>query len=214
MKEAAMFGDLTVKIERYRYNLIASTSWVLFGMLFGGAVMLFNGVTLLIGYNPLYLAACLISAGIAGAFVFRSMLRLTPKDRETKKMWRTGLILLVLPFFVTYDIIPRILTLSQLQQSLYYSLVWYPSLGFGLILLGVSAELRDKLLTTRTITLSGIAISASSAIFIPLSGLVTSCSGVMALNMIAGSMMMLIYFGSFLVSFFRATKAFTSHEAL
>ena len=205
-----MFGDFAVKIERYRYNLIASMSWVIFGMLFGGAVMLFNGVTLLIGFSPLYVAVCLISAGIAGVVVFRSMWGLTPKDRETKRMWRIGWILLVLPFFVSYDIIPRFLTLLQLQQALYYSLAWYPSLGFGLILLGISAELRDRLLTTRTITLSGIAIAASSSVFIPLSGLVTCYRDVMALNMIAGSMMILIYFGSFFVSFFRATKAFIS----
>jgi len=145
MREAVVFGELSVKMEKYRYNLISSLSWVIFGMLISGAVLLYDGISMLTGPNSLYIAVIVVLAGIA-VVIYRSMWGLAPKDEKMKKAWRTGQLLMVLPFLLSYSVIPKFLNLTPLQQSLYYSTVWYPSLGVGLIFLGVFAELRDQLL--------------------------------------------------------------------
>ncbi len=206
MEEMKELGDLALKIDRYRYNITSSLAWIIFGMLFGSAVAMFNGITILVGYNWLIMTACLISAGVIGAVVYGMFLRFIPLIEETHKRWRRGRLLLFIPFVVLYAI-PEFLNLTQLQASLYYSLAWYPSLGIGLLLVGTFAEAKDKMLVTRSLTYAGILILASSIAFVPISKLVTDYYGVIALGLIATSMMLLIYLGVFLVTFFRASKA-------
>ncbi|ADC65162.1 hypothetical protein Ferp_1000 [Ferroglobus placidus DSM 10642] len=102
MEEVAKLGDLVLKLEK-------------FGMLFASAMMIFSGLTILFGFNPLYIAVCL--------------------------------------------------------------------------------------------TYAGVSIILSSSIFFPLSNFVVDYYGVIALGLIASSIMLLIYLGAFLISFFKAGKS-------
>jgi len=104
MEDIAKLGDLALRLEKYRYNLIASLGWVIFGMLFGAAVMIFNGLTVLFGFNPWYVAACLISAGIIGGLAYGLFRRFIPKVRGVSKRWRIGTAFLFLPFIIAYFI--------------------------------------------------------------------------------------------------------------
>ena len=80
-------------------------------------------------------------------------------------------------------------------------------MGFGFLLVSIFAEIRDKLLITKALTYAGLVLILSSLVFILISKFVVDYSGVNALRLIASSMMLLIYLGTFLVSFFRASKA-------
>lgn len=206
MEEMRELGSLALKLERYRYNITESLAWVIFGMLFGSAIAMFNGITLLVGYYWSIMTTCLMSAGLIGAVIYRMFLRFTPPIEETRKRWRKGWFLFFTPFIVIY-ILLNFLNLTQLQASLYYSLAWYPSLGIGFLLTGIFAEAKDEMLVTKSLTCAGISILASSMAFVPLSKLVTNYYGVVALGLIATSMMLLIYLGVFLLTFFRASKA-------
>lgn len=205
MEEMAKLGDLALKLERYRYNLIASLGWVIFGMLFASAIMIFNGLIMLLGFNPWYIAVSLISAGVLGGLTYRFFKKFMPKSE--RKEWKAGLIFLFLPFVVAYSVIPKLLTFTGLQESLYYSLIWYPSLGVGLLLFGLFTESKDEWLVANTSTHAGISMILSSLAFIPLASLVTDYYGVMALSLIASSIMLLVYLGAFLFSFFKASKS-------
>ena len=206
MEEIRKLGDLALRLEKYRYNITVSLGWVIFGMLFGAASAMLSGIIILIGYNPLIPAICLITAGVISAVVFNMFLRFVPVVEEVHRRWRKGWILFFIPFVAFYAT-PNFLNLTPLQSSLYYSLAWYPSLGFGLLLIGIFAEAKDKMLITRSLTYAGILIAISSIAFVPISELVTDYYGVVGLGLVATSMMLLIYLGTFLVSFFRASKA-------
>lgn len=57
-------------------------------MLFGSAVAMFNGITILVGYKWLVMTTCLISAGLIGAVIYRMFMRFPPLIEETHKRWR------------------------------------------------------------------------------------------------------------------------------
>ena len=50
MSDMAKLGDLALKLERYRANIIHALSWVVFGMAFSGLITLANALVLL-GYH-------------------------------------------------------------------------------------------------------------------------------------------------------------------
>ncbi len=206
MEEIRKLGDLALKLEKYRYNLTRSLGWVIFGMLFGSAVAFFSGITILIGYRWYVVASCLILAGVVGTIVHWMFLRFVPLSEVVNKRWKIGWFLFFVPFIILYTI-PSFLNLTKLQASLYYSLAWYPSLGIGFLLVGIFAELKDKTLVTRPLTYAGILITVSSIVLVLMSGFVTDYYGVLALGLIATSMMLLIYLGAFLLAFFRSSKA-------
>ena len=119
--------------------------------------------------------------------------------------------LLFIPFAALYTI-PNFLNLTQLQVSLYYSLAWYPSLGIGFLLVGIFAEAKDEMLVTKSLTNAGTLMLASSIAFVPVSKLVTDYYRVIALGLIATSIMLLIYLGVFLVTFSERVKRFLKHD--
>ncbi len=204
MNEEKILGDLALKLEKYRYNVIASLAWIVFGMAIGSASVLMNAI-FLFGYTR-WAFLILMGAGIIAGFAYRCFWKFVPRIDEIYRMWRLSWIFFVTPFIISYAVIPVFLNLSDISYALYYSLVWYPSLGVGLIFAGIHAEKRDEFLVTRSMTLTGIAISGTSFIFIPLLGYISSFYHVVAMSLMADGLMMGIYLFSGLYGFIGAQR--------
>ena len=99
-------------------------------MLFSAAVMIFSGLTMLIGFSPRYLTIGLTSARVIGAIIYGLFWRFAPKIKDLHRRWNMGWILLLVQFLIAYAVIPRFLSLTPLQMSLYYSFINLVSL-FG-----------------------------------------------------------------------------------
>ena len=66
MEDMAKLGDLALKLERYKANIIHALSWVVFGMAFSGLITLANALVLL-GYHWSVFWISPAIAGIVGA---------------------------------------------------------------------------------------------------------------------------------------------------
>lgn len=97
---------------------------------------------------------------------------------------------------LTYALIPLVFGAS----AFYFNTVWYPSLGFGLLLCGLYAERKPLI---RAMTYAGILVIASSVILYPISTLPMNFDTIMASGLLSLSMMMLIYF---ITAIFKAEK--------
>jgi len=193
-------GDLALKLERYRYNLIASMGWVIFGSIFSIAVMVLSALILL---KFDYAVLVVIPAGIISLILFHRVKKLvSPIDSWWKWVW----IPLFIPFIIFYSVIPQFLNFSDLQMGAYYSTAWYPSLGVAFVIIGLSIERKDDMLVTKTMLPAGIAVILTT---IPLAMLCTHVRNyidITAMGLIAASMMLTIYISCGLYSFFRGYK--------
>jgi hypothetical protein len=204
MEDAKRLGELALKLEKYRYNLMASVSWVIFGMVFGSAVTLLNALFLFGLKWHGVLIATLIPAGFVSGIIYYKMAKLiAPK---TDDRWKHAWVFYALPFIVAYAVIPCFVNLTPLQQALYYSTVWYPSLGIAFTSLGIYVERKDDLLVTKTLLPAGITILLSTAIIVVLGGYVKSYTDVLAVGLIATSMMLIVYLTCAVYSFFKSYR--------
>ncbi len=200
MEEIGMFA---LKLEKYRYNLIASISWVIFGSIFATAIMVLSAL-LLLGFGS-YAVLTLIPAAIISFAVFHRIRKvISPADRG---MWRWECVFFVLPFLVFYVLIPHFLHLSELQASAYFFTAWYPSLGVALVLVGIFIERRDEILVTKTMLPAGILTLLTSVPLELLCREVRSYCDVVAAGLIASALMLSIYTACALYGFFRGHKA-------
>lgn len=196
MEDMAKLGNLALKLERYRANIIHALSWVVFGMVFSGFITLANALVLL-GYHWSVFWISLAIAGTVGGYIFGNFCKFLPK---VKKRWKIGIPLLFIPFIVAYAFVPKFIT----ANSFYFSVIWYPSLGFGLLLYGIYAE-RDEI---RAMPYAGISMILSSLILIPLSNLPMNNNNILASGLICTSLMILIYFATAIYVFFKAHKIY------
>ena len=196
-------GKFALKLERYRYNLIASISWVIFGSIFAVAVMVLSAL-MLMGYNW-SVVALLIPAGVVSLLVFHKVRRIvSPID---SKRWKREWIFFVLPFLVSYALIPQFLSLSDLQMSAYFSTVWYPSLGVAFLLVGLIIERKDEMLVTKTMLPAGVTTLTTSVPLALLCLNVRSYYDIIAVGLIATAPMLSIYTACALYGFFKGYKA-------
>jgi hypothetical protein len=196
-------GKFALKLERYRYNLIASISWVIFGSIFAVAVMVLSAL-MLMGYNW-SVVALLIPAGVVSLLVFHKVRRIvSPID---SKRWKREWIFFVLPFLVSYALIPQFLSLSDLQMSAYFSTVWYPSLGVAFLLVGLIIERKDEMLVTKTMLPAGVTTLTTSVPLALLCLNVRSYYDIIAVGLIATALMLSIYTACALYGFFKGYKA-------
>ncbi|WP_456327722.1 hypothetical protein [Archaeoglobus sp.] len=202
-------GKFALKLERYRYNMIASISWVIFGSIFATAVMTFNALMLL-GFDW-YVVFTIVPAGVVSLIVFHKVRKLVcPID---SKRWKREWIFFALPFIVSYTIVPQFLSLNDLQMSTYFSTMWYPSLGVAFLLVGLFIERKDEMLVTKTMLPAGILTLATS---VPLAFLcegVKSSYDVIAIGLIATALMLSIYTACALYGFFKGYKALFTDSA-
>ncbi|WP_457548442.1 hypothetical protein [Archaeoglobus sp.] len=201
--EEARLGNLALKLERYRYNLTASISWVIFGSIFATACMLLSSL-MLFGFDSRAVLT-LIPAFVISVVVYHKMRTvISPSDG---KVWRRFWIFLFLPFFVFYTIIPHFLSLNELQTSAYFTTAWYPSLGVGLVLAGIFVERKDEMLVTKTMLPAGILTLTTSAPLALLCEGVRSYYDVIAVGLIATALMLSIYTACALYGFFKGYRA-------
>ncbi len=204
MNEEKILGEIALKLERYRYNIVASLGWIIFGMIIGSATALMNAL-LLLGYDH-WVFLILLIAGLLAGFVYRYFWRFVPGVEEIYRPWKYSWVLFALPFLFSYSVIPPLLDLSGVQNALYYSLAWYPSLGVGLILAGLYVERKSRFIVTKSMTLTGVAIIVTSTVFVPFTGSVSTTYHVVALSLLADGLMMGVYLFSGLYGFVRAQK--------
>jgi len=200
MEDMARLGDIALKLERYRSYIASALSWVIFGMLFGSLVTLGSSLILLGLFDYRIFWALVAAAGIAGGYVYERFLRMMPVNREIRRRWRVGTVLLFIPFIASYSVIPSIIQVS----SLYYNTIWYPSLGFGLLLAGLYAE-RGRY-HVRSATYGGLLILLTSPVVIPVSNLPPSLNFAIGSGLLCVSLMILIYFAVFVYVFFSAQR--------
>ena len=171
-------------------------------MLFSAMSILYSSL-MLFGVREYWIIMVLMAvAGGVGGYVYGRLWKYVPLNKDIEMRWRVGIILLIAPFIVSYTLLPFFITPSQF----YFSIVWYPSLGFGLLLAGIYAERKDKYLITKTMSYTGFAIVLTSTIFLPLSSFNTTFTEVIASNMLAVSMTLLIYFVTATYLFFKAQR--------
>jgi len=201
MEDIKRLGDLALKLERYRYNLMAFLSWIVFGMIFASAIMFFNALMLL-GYSWHVIFATIVPAGIvSGAIYYKIGKIVIPKTNER---WKKTWIFYALPFVLAYCVIPYFVKLTPLQYALYYSLAWYPSLGVAFVAVGVYAERKDEMLVTKTMLPAGIAMVLTTIPLAVLCKYVKDYTDVLAVGLIATAMMLIIYLICGLYSFFKS----------
>ena len=197
-EDIARLGDLALKLEKYRYNIASALAWVIFGMVFGSMEVLGNSLIMfgILDYEVFWVLVAM--AGIISGYLYSKILKYMPKEKEVEKRWRIGIALLFIPFIVSYALIP----LAFRASAFYFNMVWYPSLGFGLLLCGLYAERRPLI---RAMTYAGILIIGSSVILYPISTLPMNFETVMASGLLCLSMM-IIYFITAMYIFFKAEK--------
>jgi len=196
-------GRFALKLEKYRYNLITSISWVIFGSIFSAAIMVLSAL-LLLGFGR-YAVLTLIPAAIVSFAVFHRIRKvISPADRG---MWRWECVFFTIPFLVFYLLLPNFLHLSNLQAFAYFSTAWYPSLGVAFVLVGAFIERRDEMLVTKMRLPAGILILLMSAPLELVCMEVKSFCDVVAAGLIATALMLSIYTACALYGFFRGHKA-------
>ena len=199
-KDAERLADIATKLEKFRYNVMTSLIWAMFGMVFGSA-LLFAGALQLIGIaeRAIY-PAMLIVAGIISGFLSARFGKFIPLEKRIRKRWRLGLVLTFIPFIISYTLIPQVFALG----AFYFSVIWYPSLGAGLLLCGIYVEKNS--LIVRNLTFSGILMLLSSIVLIPLSHFEITERMILGLNLLTISFMIAIYLAASLRAFFGAQK--------
>ena len=200
MEEMSKLGDLAVKLEAYRVRIATAMSWVVFGMIFGSLTVLAQSLTLLgLGWwvTPLLVAV----AGLVGGAVHVRFMKFLPVDREMRRRWRIGTILLFVPFVVTYSLLPLLIDVTPL----YFMVVWYPSLGLGLVLCGSYAEKAERG-GVRVMTYTGLLILATSSVLIILFSYQQTATLVVASGLLCVSMMLLTYLAASIYVFFTAQR--------
>ncbi len=192
----ARLGEIALKLERYRYLVASALAWVIFGMIFGAMITLGNSLALLgVGYEIFWIL--LMVAGLSGGYVYHRFWKYAPKEGEVERRWRWGVLLLILPFVISYSLIPLAFEVS----AFYFGTVWYPSLGLGLLLNGFYVWRRRNVMIY-----AGISILLTSLIILPLSTLPMNVETVTASNLLCVSMTMIIYFVTAIYIFFRAER--------
>ncbi len=186
MEEVKKLGEMALKLERYRYRIIKSLSWIIFGMLFASIATLCNSLQLF-GASE-WIWVLLIPTAILSIFLYKKFWMFIPEGFEKKK-WKIIIFLLAIPFFIAYYLPPLFLKLS----SFYFSIAWYPSLGCGLLLFGLYIKSKVE-------SYCGMTILLTSLIFLALPKIA------LAANLLGISMMLLIYLACFLYSFLKSQR--------
>ncbi len=195
MEDMARLGEIALKLERYRREIVRALAWVIFGMVFGSLLTLANSLILFgFGYEVFWIL--LVVASIIAGYVYARFLRYMPAESELKR-WKKGIPLMFIPLVISYLAIPAIFH----ANALYFNTVWYPSLGVGLFLCGFIAER-----TSRPMTYTGILISVTSLILLPISKMPSSYNVMIGAGLLCLSMMMFIYFITAIYIFFRAQR--------
>jgi hypothetical protein len=185
MEEEAKLGELVLKLEKYRYNVLMTFSWPIFGMIFGSAALLLNSAYLIgksLGFEvPPHVWLLMIIAGLASGLVFGKMMKYAPYK---ERVWRRTVITMMTPFIVAYAI-PA--------NPFYYTTVWYPALGVALLLTGLLVERRSEYLVASPMTVVGTITIATSPILLMLSRLPTGFETLLAAGLICTAMMLINY---------------------
>ena len=209
MEDAKKLGDMALKLERYRYNIVSALGWVIFGMLFGSMTILYSSL-LLFGIREYWIIGILmIAAGITGGYTYGRFWKFIPVEREVKRRWYVGVILLSIPFIVSYLMLPFLIEDFLNSSAFYFSTAWYPSLGFGLLFNSIYSERKDKHLVTKTMSYAGILIILTSTIFLLIPTLGNAVTAIAA-GLLGVSMMILIYLLCALYTFFKAQRVIYS----
>ena len=201
MEDAERLADIAIKLEWFRYNVIASLIWAMFGMVFGSALLFAGALQLIWNISWTITSVMLVVAGIVGGYLFHKFWMFIPKERVVKQRWRMGLLLMFIPFIITYALIPALTPLT----SFYFSVIWYPSLGAGLLFSGLYVE-KDSQLAVRNLSFSGALMLLSALALIPISWLQPSDEVVLGANLLTISMMIAIYLIASLRGFFGAQR--------
>ncbi len=194
MEELTRLGDLAVRLERYMSCIAAALSWVVFGMIFAAFLMLGWSLTLL-GFDYRIIWLCLALSLIAATLTTIKLKRMLPKEDEVRKRFHgLGSILMAIPFLVTYGIIPSLFNVP----AIYYSIIWYPSLGVGLLLAGMYVE-RGYFI--KTMIYGGLLIILTSAA-LPF----IRTNNEIAIALLCMSMTVFVYFFMFAYAFIKAQR--------
>ncbi len=202
-KNEIKLADLIMRLERYRYTLLVSFSWPIFGMAIGGVICIIDATLLIsrisgVSIGP-YIWGIIAVPVIAGALLYGKLVKYLPKDIQIgKKQAFLQVLSLVLPFIFAY---------SYPSNPFYYCVIWYPALGVGLFLNSlILAKLTKNAISVETLRLASLLILVSSPIILYLKKFSESFYGILASGLLLNGLMILIYLIAALVSIFRAEK--------
>jgi len=203
MDDVGKLADLAIKLEKYRYNIAASMSWVIFGMVFATVVLLNNAITLLSDFFSLpLLFVTLLSATLISATLYREFMKFAPKRKKG-----TSSLNFAVPFMVAY-LVPVLFEMPPVLTACYCSIAWYPSLGAAIIVAGIR-ERGDEMLVFKPMLPAGIAIAATTPLLVYLMKFVAQWTHVMGLGLLATAMMLIAYITCALYGILRAQKVIT-----
>ncbi len=196
MEEFRRLGDVAIRLEKYMECLAAALGWVVYGMIFAAFLMLELSLTML-GFDYRVAWLCIALAMIISTLITIKLKNLLPIPRNKvirRRFTRLGLILILAPFFVSYVIIPNLINVSVI----YYGIIWYPSLGVGLLLTGLYVE---RGLFIKTMTYGGLLMTLTSVV-LPF----IRTDNEIALILLCMSMTLIIYFVMFAYAFIKAQR--------
>ncbi len=197
MEEMSNLGDLALKLEMYRGRIAIAMSWVIFGMIFGSLTILAQSLILL-GFEWWVTPLLVAVAGLVGGIAYMRFMKFLPMNKEIKRRWRVGTLFLFIPFVVSYALLPALIDTTPLYQMV----VWYPSLGLGLLLCGSYAE-RERV---RVMTYTGALILTTSLLLLPFFSYQQTTTLIIASGLVCVSMMLLIYLTASIYIFFTAQR--------
>lgn len=198
MEDEIKLGELALKLEKYRYNIIKAFLWPIYGMLISSASIL--GISLFLfgkkfNFNALPIFwAMLLVAGLFGAIITMKLMKYISYE---KKRWRRGIVMFI-PFFILY---------SLPGDQLYYMVIWYPALGLALLLTGLLVERNSELSVTNTLIFVGILILISSPILLLFWKIPLSEELMIASYLITVSLMLINYLIGTIYTLLRAERA-------
>ncbi len=193
LEKIGELGEAVLRLENYRYRITSAMSWVVFGMTFASFTVLYN-VLLLLGAENWIAGVMLILAGVISFAIYSYFWKFVPVDRRVRKKAKIGIAALVAPFVVSYSVLPLIFRFTPY----YFSVIWYPSLGLGLLLASLGIETSDA----KTVRYAGILMGTTSLLFLAIP------RNPVAANLLAVSMMLLVYLLSFAHAFLSAYRSF------
>ncbi len=204
MEEMARLGELALKLEKYKYNMTASISWIIYGGVFASVFLIGNALIGLFGFNPAVLAASIFGSIVISVYVYSRFTRLVGKFKRGK--FKGHSVVFGSIFAVFYFAIPLLIKGSNIFYAAYYSTAWYPALGVAHMVLWYVWQRKDEDLVTKPALIAGPLSLITSVPVMYGVFQVTNMSSVLNLSFLALGLMLAIYMASGLWSFYKSYK--------
>ncbi len=203
MEEMAKLGEFALKLERYKYNMIASTSWIIYGGIFASFFVIGDALMGLFGFNPVVLATSIVGSVVVCVYIHYRFTKLIGKFKQRS----SALAVFGIAFALFYFAVPLFIKNgTNTFYAAYYSTAWYPALGISHVVLWYIWQRKDKDLVTKPSLLTGVLSLITSIPIMYNVFFVANVSNAINLGFLTIGLMLAIYLASGLWGFYKSYK--------